>query len=168
MILKESLSLSYLTKLYLGMDGPKVNLKFQQDLTKYFGEKGVSFLNMSSAWSPRTFKHGVKWLPIDIDQFVVDLHCIFKLPSARREDYKEIEDVTDVTARYALRHLSFRWLTLEFVLVRIIEQWENLKTYFLEFLPNQKKKKIINEKFKQLIVKSISKKFLKTHFLWLI
>ena len=43
MVLKESLSLSYLTKLYLGMDGSKVNLKFQQDLTKYFGEKGVVF-----------------------------------------------------------------------------------------------------------------------------
>ena len=49
------------------------------------------------------FKHGIKSLPIDIDQFTVD-----------------------------------RWLTLKFVLVRIIEQWENRRAYFLEFLPKQK------------------------------
>ena len=82
----------------------------------------------------------------------------------RKEDYKEIEDVTDVIAHYALRNSSFRWLTLKFVLVRIIEQLENLRAYFLEFLPKQKN---LNGKFKQLIVTSISK-FLKTLFLWLI
>ena len=63
------------------------------------------------------FKHGIKSLPIDIDQFTVDLHGFFKLPSVQREDYKEIEDVTDVTAHCDLRHLSVRWLTLKFVLV---------------------------------------------------
>ena len=56
----------------------------------------------------------------------------------RKEDYKEIEDVTDVIAHYALRHSSFRWLTLKFVFVQIIEQLENLRAYFHEFLPKQK------------------------------
>ena len=69
-----------------------------------------------------THLHGVKSTPIDIDQFAVDLHGFFKLLSTQREDYKEIEDVTDVTAYYALRHSSVRWLTLKFVFARIIEQ----------------------------------------------
>ena len=66
------------------------------------------------------------------------MHGFFKLSSARREDYKEIEDVTDVTAHYALRHSSVCCLTLKFVLVQTIEQWENVRAYFLEFLPKQK------------------------------
>ena len=62
----------------------------------------------------------------------------FNLSSSQREDYKEIEDVKDFTAHYALRHLSVCWLTLKFVLVRIIEQWENPRACFLKFLPKQK------------------------------
>ena len=121
------------------MDGPNVNLKFQQDLAKYFDEKRVSFLNIDTCLLHkvhRSFKHRVKSLPID--QFTVDLHGFFKFLSTRREDYKEMEDVTDFAAHYALRHSSVCWLTLKFVLVRIIEQWENLRAYFLEFLPKQK------------------------------
>ena len=34
--------------LHLGMDGRYVNLKFQQDLVKYFDKKGVSFLNVDT------------------------------------------------------------------------------------------------------------------------
>ena len=34
--------------LHLGMDGRNVNLKFQQDLVKYFDKKGVSFLNVDT------------------------------------------------------------------------------------------------------------------------
>ena len=121
------------------MDGPNVNLKFQQDLAKCFDEKSVSFFNIDTCLLHkvhRSFKHRVKSLPID--QFTVDLHGFFKFLSTRREDYKEMEDGTDFAADYALRHSSVRWLTLKFVLVRIIEQWENLRTYFLEFLPKQK------------------------------
>ena len=62
---------------HLGKDGPNVNLKLQQDLAKYFDEKGVSFLNIDICLLRnvhRSFKRGVKSLPIDIDQFAVDLH----------------------------------------------------------------------------------------------
>ena len=49
-----------------------------------------------------------------------------------------MEDVTEVAAQYILRHSSTSWLTMKYVLVRIIEQWSNLKEYFLKFLPKQK------------------------------
>ena len=35
--------------LHLGMDGPNANLKFQQDLAKYFDEKVVSLLNIDTS-----------------------------------------------------------------------------------------------------------------------
>ena len=96
-------------------------------------KKGVLFFNIDICLLHKvhgSFKHGIESLPIDIDQFAVDLHGFFKLSSVQREEYKEIEDITDVTAHYALIHSSVRWLTLKFVPVQIIEQWENLRAYF--------------------------------------
>ena len=52
--------------------------------------------------------------------------------------------MTEITALYVLRHSSVRWLTMKYVLVRIIEEWPNLKEYFITFLPMQ-------EEFKQTI-----------------
>ena len=75
--------------LHLGTNGPSVNLKFQQDLPKYFDEKGVSFFNIDTCLLHkvhRSFKHGIKSILIDIDQFAVDLHGFFKLSSTQRED----------------------------------------------------------------------------------
>ena len=80
-----------------------------------------------------SFKVGVQCLPINIDQFAVDLHSFFKMSSARREDYKSLDEITNVTGQYALRHSSVRWLTLKYVLVRIVEQWSNLLGYFLKY-----------------------------------
>ena len=64
--------------MHLGMDGPSVNLKFQEDLKKDFeettGEKflDVDTLTLSKVYT--SFKKEVSVLPIDIDQFIVDLH----------------------------------------------------------------------------------------------
>ena len=77
-------------------------------------------------------------LPIDIYQFAVDLHGFLKLSSARREDYSNLQDLTEVASQCVLRHSSVRWLTLKFVLVRIIEQWTNLTEYFCKYIPKQK------------------------------
>ena len=101
-----------------------------------------------------SFKNGILELPINIDNFAVNLHGFFKLSSARREDYSCLEDVTEVTAQYVLRHSSARWLTMKYVIVRIIEQWPNLKEYFITFLPKQKEfKQIIKEtkRYKQIV-----------------
>ena len=128
--------------LHIGMDVPNVNLKFQNDLMNHFQEtSGESFLDIDTCTLHKvhtSFKKGVQKLPVDIDQFAVDLHGFFKLSSARWEDYTKLQDVTEVTSQYILRHSSVRWLTLKFVLVRIIEQWSNLKDYFCNFIPKQK------------------------------
>ena len=58
-----------------------------------------------------------------------------KYSAARREDYVNIVSVTEITAHFLLRHCTARWLSLDKVLVRIIEQYGNLKEHFLKTLP---------------------------------
>ena len=71
-------------------------------------------------------------------RFLFNMHVFFKMASARREDYNHLEDVTEVTANNVLCHSSVHLLTMKHVLVRIIEQWPNLKEYVITFLPKQK------------------------------
>ena len=88
-----------------------------------------------------SFKKGISKLPLDIDQFAVNLHSFFKLSSAREEDYTKLQKLTEVAAQYVLRQFLVRWLAIKYVVIRIIEQWSNLKKYFLRFIPKQKKSK---------------------------
>ena len=43
----------------------------------------------------------------------------------------------EVVGKYAKKHYSTRWLSLKFLAVRLLEQWENLIEYFFKFLPKQ-------------------------------
>ena len=36
---------------------------------------------------------------------------------------------------YAMKHSTTRWFTLRKIVVQLVEQHENLKEYFLNFLP---------------------------------
>lgn len=77
-------------------------------------------------------------LNFDFDGFICDLVFFFKRSSARKEDFKMMELVTEVETEFLLKHVSSRWLTLKKALTRIVDQWSNLKDYFLDFLPKQK------------------------------
>ena len=59
----------------------------------------------------------------------------FKLWSACREDYALLGELTNVVAKYAIKHISTRWLNMKYVCIRLLEQLPNLKEYFLKFLP---------------------------------
>ena len=65
-------------------------------------------------------------------------HERVKHSPARRLDFKLVSEKTDVTVHYVLRHCHTRWLSIEKVLVRIIEEINNLCEYFLIELPKQK------------------------------
>ena len=56
------------------------------------------------------FKKALKELDFDIDQFLVDIPSSFKMSSVRREDYAALEVVTNLLAKYALKHFSTRWV----------------------------------------------------------
>ena len=49
-----------------------------------------------------------------------------------------MENITNISVQYALRHVETRWLSMNGVVVGIINRWENLCQHFLKFLPTQK------------------------------
>ena len=147
---------SYL--LHFGMDGPNVNLSFENKLTQQLSEIDTSFLKLGScSLHPvhSAFQKGIKKLfqgtiettpetsdkkkgRFDLDDFFQDIHFFFKLSSTRREDYASLQEVTGITAEYAKKHAETRWVSMKYVALRCLEQWPNLKEYFLTYLPCQK------------------------------
>lgn len=118
--------------LQIEMDGINLNLLFHKLLTIIdIGTCGLHNIHNG-------FSVALKELDFDFDGFAHDLWFFFKNSSARREDYKLTELITEVESAIVLRHVSSRWLTLKKVLIKIIGQWENLKEYFLKFLPTEK------------------------------
>ena len=127
--------------LHLGMDGPNLNKSFQKKLSKKLEENNNQFLNIGSCNLHKVhnaFRKGLSELNIDLDQFACNIYFFFKLSSALREDYRDLEKIIEVAAAYAIKRSSTRWLSLKFVYIRILEQWNNSKQYFLAFLPKQK------------------------------
>ena len=128
--------------LHLGMDGPNVNLAFQEKLSKYLRDNlDKSFLNLGTcSLHPvhTAFRRGIISMSYELDQFFTDIHFFFKLSSARREDYRSLHTLTDNLDKFVIKHVLIRWLSMKHVAIRVVEQWDNLTEYFLEFLPKQK------------------------------
>ena len=124
----------------VGMDDPNVNLSLEKKLRSIMETTyETSFLNFGTcSLHPlhTAFREGIKKLDFDVDEFFYD-NFFFKHSSARRGDYASLEETTEMAARYALQHSETRWLSMKYVAVRIMQQWKNLKEYFLKFCPNK-------------------------------
>ena len=154
----EALGLDSSMLLHYGMDGPNTNLSFEKKMVQRLEERGDKFLQIGtcslhpvhSAFSKavtKFFQCSFKDISssekdkigsFNLDDFFQDLHFFFKRSSARREDYKSLECVTGVTGEYMKRHAETRWVGMKYVALRVLEQWQNITNYFLEFLPRQK------------------------------
>ena len=75
---------------------------------------------------------------IDRDQLVLDLYGFFKYSTKRIHGYFDVETFTELQGRTMLKHVSTRWISIQDVLIRVLEQLSNLKKYFLQVLPEQK------------------------------
>lgn len=127
--------------LHIGMDEPNVNKAFhrmlEEELSKVHGKTILNIGTCSLHPIHTAFSNGLKKLSFDFDKLPVDLHFFFKHSSARRRDFELCELETYLEAQMMMRHVSSRWLSLKKVLTRILDQWPNLKEYFLVFLPKQ-------------------------------
>ena len=90
---------------------------------------------------------------------------IFRLSSARREDYASLRELTNVVARYATKHTSTIWLSMKYVSISLLEQHPNLKEYFLKFLPktnqyNELKKTERYQRIKSILASPMSEVYL--------
>lgn len=139
--------------LHLGMDGPATNLAFQRKLSAHLEKNNsTSFLDLDTcSLHPvhTAFRNGITSMSCDIDSLFIDLHFFFKLSSARRKDYSSLHTLTGTMDKYAMKHAETRWLSMKFVAVRVVEQWDNLREYFLEFLPKHPSSKTAFRKIKE-------------------
>ena len=92
---------------------------------------------------------------LDLYQVTTDLHFIFKRYTARRKDYKMVENITEITTYYMEKHVESCWLRIDRPLVRILEQMENFRKYFLKEIPkrkgfNQKNGLVNNDRYERI------------------
>ena len=113
--------------LHLGMDGPNMNLKLQR------------LIFQSSLWAEA--KH--HFWTLDLAHCILCTMPLEKLSHSwssmlinllwtsicqLHADYKSMVEFTDVVSQYALKHSTTRWMTMRKVVVRLIEQYDNLKS----------------------------------------
>lgn len=124
------------------MDGPNVNIKFGSDLqAELKAVHNKTILDVSTcSLHPihNAFEHGLKAVSFNYDQIASNLHSFFKRSAARREDYAFANIDSELEVHIMRRHVRIRWVSLKSAYVRIDEQWDHLKNYFLEFVPKQK------------------------------
>jgi hypothetical protein len=141
----------------LSMDNPNVNKcllrKFNERMRNECGKETVSLGACNLHVANNSFKHLLHALDVvSFDEFATDVHFFLKYSAARREDYQCIEEVTQETAKFFLKHVSSRWLTIGPVAQRLLDQWGNLCEYFLKFLPSQKsqEKHLNTDRYKRI------------------
>ena len=144
--------------LHFRMDDPNTNFSFEREMVKCLEEMNTSFLmigtcSLHSVHS--TSAKGIKKLfqctfqdisaskkdktgSFNMNNFFQDLHFFFKYLSARREDYALLASIAGVTTEYMKKHAGTCWVSIKYVALCCLEQQENLKEYFLKFLPQQK------------------------------
>ena len=89
----------------------------------------------------------------------------FKYSAKRIDDYFSTEIVTELDPENMIRHVTTRWLSLQDVLMRIHEQYENLCEYFPKTVPTQagfkgKNGVGVSERYRRIKKKPTSKKLL--------
>ena len=138
--------------LHVGIYGPNVNLSFECKLAIDLEEMDITLLRIGSRSlhaAHTAFRKGIKKFYsgkvnakesqyFDLDDFFNDIHFFFKLSSARREDYSSLEAIKNVVVEYVQKHTEAKRLSMKYVTLRCLDQWINLKEYFLNFLPKQK------------------------------
>ena len=86
------------------MDGPNVNLKFEKELEAVLKSVHDAVILRLGTCSLRpvhlAFKKRLVKLNFPFAIFLIDLNFLFKFSSTRREDHKDISEVTGITAEF--------------------------------------------------------------------
>ena len=86
--------------LRIGMDGPNINVKFERLLKSSEKIKSLNTNTLIGTYPlhivHNAFRAGVNELNFNIDSFAIDVNFFFKHSAARRSDYRQIEDLTEI------------------------------------------------------------------------
>ena len=100
---------------------------------------------------------GVKALPVDVDDFLVDLFYYFEKSAKRKEDLREFQHLTDTKQLKVLKHCKTRWLSLEKAVHQVIQQWVALYAYFDSVSENDHSARVrrLDQNFKSHLTKLV-------------
>ncbi|XP_036329830.1 uncharacterized protein LOC118741972 [Rhagoletis pomonella] len=104
------------------LNGLKTKLK--ADVNLFYIKCTCHFLHLCSSYA-------CKKLPHQIEELCRNVYKFFAYSPKRIKDFKEFQDFCEVKPHKILGISLTRWLALEAVISRIIEQWEALQLYFL-------------------------------------
>lgn len=71
-----------------------------------------------------------KELPLNCEKLARNIYNFFKSSSKRQSEFKEFQHFAEVDVHKILRPAQTRWLSLNAVVQRILEQWDALRLYF--------------------------------------
>lgn len=91
-----------------------------------------------------------KHLPQNVEQLCRNIFGFFSHSSKRRYDFQEFQNNFNVTNHNILKVASTRWLSLQNVVDRVLEQWNPLKHYFLSFYLESKKDRLAHDIYEEL------------------
>ena len=105
--LMEEMGLTKPFLLHIGMDGPKVNLKFQKEIELAVSSdeddpSGILDIGTCTLHPvSNAYKYSLKKLSFQFECFFNDVNFFFKLSAARREDYKHVsESIVGIAAQF--------------------------------------------------------------------
>lgn len=84
------------------------------------------------------FLKGLEELGEDASDLVYSVHHFFHGWPARKEDMERIQKDLGLPVNNFIKHVSSRWLTLEQAAERLLQQWQALVEYFLNFIPKKR------------------------------
>jgi hypothetical protein len=95
-----------------------------------------------------SFKIGIHSINWSIEEFINNIVSWFRHSPSRREDYLQTSKTLSNDIGKFIPHFTItRWLEIESVLERIVQQWANLEEYFLRFLPLNNKISINHHRY---------------------
>ena len=128
--------------LSVSSDGPNVNKAIETRLNKALVDANLPLLvdigTCTLHMVYNAFGKGIQSFGHDAQDFTVKLFCWFKHSAARREDFKVHQLEEELNDVFLLRHVPSRWLTLQPAVIRILEQWPAIVSYFQQ-LPKDDK-----------------------------
>lgn len=71
-----------------------------------------------------------------VEQLARDIYNFFKNSDKRQFDFRNFQSFVEVDPHKILKPSKTRWLTLAVVVGRILEQWEALRLFFIDFTAN--------------------------------
>ncbi|KAJ2954866.1 hypothetical protein O0L34_g3184 [Tuta absoluta] len=106
-----------------------------------------------------------KMLPENLEQLARDIYNFFKHSDKRQFDFRNFQSFVDVEPHKILKPSQTRWLSLLAVVERILEQWEALHLFFIDFTTNRTHKAKAEVRNRAIfILEKLSNPFYKLYF----